>query len=136
MKDKFFKFFEIGKLDKGLFRIWVVLAIVWIAFMYFEVSQYHYKGYQKEKLGAYSCFFLEDDSRFYMTSSTKGAAGTNRQWFYREGFDTMKACKKVAYRDRNDFYLGIVFTILAPFFLILIWLFGKKMTLWIYRGFK
>ena len=30
MKDKFFKYFEIGKPDKGLFRIWIVISIIWI----------------------------------------------------------------------------------------------------------
>ena len=28
--EKFFKFFEVGKIDKGLFRIWIVISIIWI----------------------------------------------------------------------------------------------------------
>ena len=46
-KDKFFKFFEIGKLDKGLFRIWIILLIPYFIFGYLEIKDQntYYKNF-------------------------------------------------------------------------------------------
>ena len=131
MKDKFFKFFEIGKLDKGLFRIWIVLAIVLIAYVFVvDTFDWRYKNYQKEKYENNACLPIPGGR--WMITSIRGDIG----FFYPEGFDTLNECKKVAHRKRNGFYLSLILTILSPFSLILIWLFGKKITLWIRRGFK
>ena len=128
-KDKFFKFFEIGKLDKGLFRIWIVLAIVWIAYLFVvDVFDWRYRDYQKEKSENYYCL-SKTDGRWYIDDSSLG-------FFYSEGFATVNKCEKVINRNRNGFYQALILTILSPFSLILIWLFGKKITLWISRGFK
>ena len=50
MKDKFFKFFEIGKLDKGLFRIWIVLLPIFLFAMSVDLfTSSNYKEHQDIK---------------------------------------------------------------------------------------
>ena len=136
-KDKFFKFFEIGKLDKGLFRIWIVLAIVWIAYVFVvDTFDWRYREYQEEKFENLSCLPLASTGRYHIVQPPDSDSFSLRASFYKDGFATARECKKVANRDRNDFYLALILTILSPFSLIIIWLFGKKITLWIRRGFK
>ena len=136
MKDKFFKFFEIGKLDKGLFRIWIVLAIVWISYLLvFLVFDHLHKEYQKEKSENLYCLASPDG--LWHIDRPPGSDGYSfRDSFYKNGLATVNECEKVIHRDRNRFYQGLILTILSPFSLIIIWLFGKKITLWIRRGFK
>ena len=71
-KDKFFKFFEIGKLDKGLFRIWIILAIVCWAVMYYDIfNSSSYKDYKKAD--NYICVKMETGSYWYPATFESGA---------------------------------------------------------------
>ena len=138
MKDKFFKFFEIGKLDKGLFRIWIVLAIVLIAYVFVvDTFDWRYRKYQKEKSENLFCLSLASTGLYHIVQASDYDSYSTRASIYKEdGFTTIRECEEVANRDRNNFYLALILTILSPLSLIIIWLFGKKITLWIRRGFK
>jgi len=123
--------FEIGKLDRGLFRIWIVAAIVWIAFVFVvDTFDWRYKDYQEEKSFNFTCKESSFSDFYFLVSES------NNSWFRTSRFTTLKECQKVANRDKNNFYLSLVFAILSPLSLIIIWLYSKKIFLWIYRGFK
>ena len=130
MKDKFFKFFEIGKLDKGLFRIWIILAIVYWAVMYYDIfNSSSYKDYKKADY--YICV-QDTDNHWYPATFESGASSP----IIFSRFRLKKTCD--AYIDdwKYNFYFLFSGVTFLPFSLIIIWLFGKKITLWVYRGFK
>jgi len=135
--NNFVKFFEIGKLEKGLFRIWIVLAIAWIAYVFVvDTFDWRYREYQEEKSENLFCLSLADTGRYHIFQSPGSDNYSFRASFYKDGFATERECEEIANRERNNFYLALILTILSPFSLIIIWLFGKKITLWVYRGFK
>ena len=50
MKNNFSNFFEIGKLDKGLFRVWVILSIIWLIVMgVVYLDSYEIRAFSKAK---------------------------------------------------------------------------------------
>ena len=50
MKNNFLNFFGIGKLDKGLFRVGVILSIIWLIIIsVVNLDSYEVRAYSKAK---------------------------------------------------------------------------------------
>lgn len=131
MKQKLIKYFEINKLDRGLFRIWLVLAIVWFLLMIILfIQEGVFERYQNESAKGWKCR-LSVKTFQYEAYDKKGAVP-----FFGDNFDTLKKCNSFIHRARNDLIGIILFIITSPLFVLLSWLIIKKIFLWIYRGFK
>ena len=165
MKNNFSNFFEIGKLDKGLFRVWVILSIIWLIVMgVVYLNSYEIRAFSKAKkiTSNYDIYCeaieqtktrwkknvktnLLESTGFYKTGkiiygykAQVGSLGTlvgfgGTFWSYSE-------CVASYEKEKSEAFLNmiplIIFYFIAPFILALFYLLSKKMTLWIYRGFK
>ena len=53
---KIFKFLEINRFDRGLFRIWIILSIFWVIFILYALHQDKiYIKFRQESSMAYIC---------------------------------------------------------------------------------
>jgi|ETNmetMinimDraft_2_1059921.scaffolds.fasta_scaffold168544_1 hypothetical protein len=169
MKDKFFKFFEIGKLDKGLFRIWILLTILF--YIFFSIQLFTNSSgyaYQKRKSIDMSCapsslfknlsykglaadtkIYVRDDRFLIVEILNDGLRVMDRKEFEFLGYTTkflifapygifhnIDDCKKYINAPIKRFYSELALIIFLPFSVVFIWLFSKKIFLWIYKGFK
>ena len=150
MKDKFFKFFEIGKLDKGLFRIWLILLIPYFIFgyLYIKDSNTFYKNfdYDEERVTVANNYYCK------LLRVKKYIDATNDEYIIRYGISsyswvlnnnthsTLEEClletniKKIK-ETKERIFIYLIFIIL-PIILAFIFLIIKKTFLWVYRGFK
>lgn len=136
---KIVKFLEINKLDRGLFRIWIILSIFWIIFILYALHEDEiYTKFRQESSMAYVCgktigkeeyfpspFSTDIDSRDLIIRSHK----------YKK-FDNLEDCKKWTKYYRDHFFIVIAFLIFVPLGVVFIWFLLKKTFLWLYRGFK
>ena len=152
MKDKFFKFFEIGKLDKGLFRLWIILSIVYfiIGFMYIKDTNYDiknysfYKNFNYKNQETHGNYCQKDTYRLCGTCKwidEYGLPRTSHKFFStNKYYDSIEECinetQLKLISARKGFITVSLLYILLPFFLALVFLILKKIFLWIYRGFK
>tara|TARA_Y100000294_G_C8388638_1_gene269822 strand:- start:169 stop:660 length:492 start_codon:yes stop_codon:yes gene_type:complete len=163
MKDKFFKFFEIGKLDKGLFRIWIILSAAWLIFFsivflnswefgeYKEaIKQNNYKVncesfYKKVPVWKKNETTGISEVKGFLTTNTIVYGNKKEQEsilgaFSLSYFESYALCvhhyKKIKSEALLNLIPGIIFYILTPFLVALIYLFSKKGFLWIRQGFK
>ena len=158
-KDTFFKFFEIGKLEKGLFRIWIILSAAWLIFfaiVFFnswEFRQYKRAVQQSDYKVQCESFYKKDpvfknnevtgllEFKGMSTTSTKVYGNKKDQGgFLGLNFSSYKLCvnhyKKLRSEKLANLIPLIIFCFLTPILVALIYLFSKKCFLWIRQGFK
>ena len=147
----FIKFFEIGKIDKGLFRIWIVLTFIYSIFaiaVFYDSEPY--RDYSKIKN-----FNLETAKTTYCKKQNyyRGLTGYVKiEWYglsesitftdpMHIGYSrTFKECF-IGYTDLKDKfyknYISFIFILVSiPFIVALVYLIIKKIFIWVYRGFK
>ena len=130
MKENLYEFLEIGKLDKGLFRVWIVLTILWVSFLSFAIfDEGLYSKYKEEKAKSYVCI-KDKDNKYRAISSGK----ILDSYFLK--FDNLKNCQSFSKSKRNDLIYATGLTLLTPIIIIILWFFFKKTFLWLYRGFR
>ena len=130
MNENLRKFLEIGKLEKGLFRVWIVLTILWVSFLSFAIfDEGLYSKYKEEKTKSYICI-ERSDGRFNAISSGK----ILETYFFK--FDNLEHCESFIKSKRNDLFYAMSITLFTPILTIILWFFFKKTFLWLYRGFK
>ena len=157
MKKKLFKFFEIGKLEKGLFRIFIVLCVIYYPFYgyvlikdeYLSRDFQTYKMIKKDEKNNFDVL-CEYHSRktLKVIDGTLSAVMENVYGFKREytginldkTFKSKKKCIGYNLVKRNQIFSELSFFwtiyILSPLILMFTFLFLKKLVLWLYRGFK
>ena len=144
-KDKFFKFFEIGKLDKGLFRIWIILLIPYFIFGYLEIKDQntYYKNfdYNEESVTVSNndyCQRIEWKNFNDEPAESVTMYGPTVIWdaLHPTLGDCLASTKKAKIKEDNERRFVFLLFILAPIILAFILLIIKKTILWIYRGFK
>ena len=158
-KDKFFKFFEIGKLDKGLFRIWIILSAAWLIFTSIaflnnweykkivELSDYKinceavYKKVPSWKKNEITGIlehdgFLTTSTIIYANKFNHDLHGTFGGLWFKSRSECVNHYKKIKSGKLADMMPGIIFYFMTPFLVALIYLFSKKGFLWIRQGFK
>jgi hypothetical protein len=174
MKKIFLHFFEIGKLDKGLFRIWIVLTILFCIIAYVDfLGSPQVKKYNKIK--SMKCISTEayleglnefardiikkknnfpDHSSYIIVEMKNDKISYLNKYKLRSRniwslypkyekysyFNKLSNCErpidkiKFEYNsERRDFIAALI---LFPFVILILWLFSKKIFLWIVRGFK
>ena len=165
MKKKFIKFFEIGKLERGLFRIWIIISVIWVISAYiFYSSQYEIKNqkfwdyayskpqiYFKPQFKHFRKAIKSKDNKFRILvwEATKRTIWAHRDIYNDFGPQTLDLQKEFNSRDECiDYYLikkNIAFKqaiptyliiFLLPFLAFVFYLFSKKIFLWVGRGFK
>mgnify|MGYP006090082285 CR=1 FL=1 len=143
MKKNLKNYFEIGRLDRGLFRIWLILLIPYLIFGYLIIKD-EYKSYKdfnysnESKLSSKSYYCKPNYLTYKSIDPDKEDSRIKR---YGSGFHyTLKDCllhfknkKNDADNERKIVYSIII---LLPFVVVLAFLVIKKIILWIYRGFK
>ncbi len=143
-KDKFFKFFEIGKLDKGLFRIWIILLIPYFIFGYLEIKD-GYKRYKNFDYNEESVTVSNNEyckgiqmKKYINSDELVTMYGPTNNWnlLHSTLGDCLASTKKAKIKEDNERRFVFLLFILAPIILAFILLIIKKTILWIYRGFK
>ena len=166
VKQELINFLEIGKIEKGLFRIWVVISIIFYLFFYSIMFQEDiYKDFRDISKKNYFClknselFKIEDiPPDYYVIGELVGL--TTKIEFPRPvkkssystflsspalGYDIFKdydkfkdekSCKSFINQPKNDFLIAFFLITFFPLSLIFVWFLFKKTYLWIYRGFK
>ena len=134
-KNVFFEFFEIKKLDKGLFRVWILLSILWVCFVAVVIYADDMIKQAKEEqelsltcigksttgMDVYTLYSLKDKTDY----------ATNIFRFY-----SLKDCEKFINHDRRALNFAVQISIGGPLLVLFLWFFLKKTYLWLYRGFK
>lgn len=166
MRQELIKFLEIGKLEKGLFRIWLVLSLIFYLLYYSMMfTEDIYKDFREISKKNYFCFknselFKIDDipPDYYvigeLVSLTKKLEfprpvkkSTYSKFLHSPalGYDIFKpydkfkdekSCNNFINEPKNNFLTVFFLVTIFPFFLIFVWFLFKKTYLWIYRGFK
>ena len=163
-KDKFFKFFEIAKLDKGLFRIWIILSVLWFIIFPFILDDHEFREYQESKKyinkpNVY-CEELEEKQIIWRKNEITGFSeldgirktgrnvygyGTTSILLSPDGghlgrFRSLAECTNFYKEEKSKAFVNLIplfiFYFLTPFLVALIYLFSKKVFLWIRQGFK
>ena len=156
MKKKLIKFFEIGRLEKGLFRIWILLCIIYYPFsMYSLINEYpssiDYRVYQvtkkdEKKNFSFLCqYFTKNEMKYFQGEwfgSSEKVYGIKKSYLFSTDitFNSKEEC--ISYRlksKRHALYNMIAywsFFFFLPLILAITFLFSKKLILWLYRGFK
>ena len=155
MKNKLFKFFEIGKLEKGLFRIWIVLCIIYYPFFgYAFITEYshnfeQYKMIKKDEKNNFNilCEYYTEEILLYVDG--KFQSKTQKVYGFKKGYTGINLEKKFSSKSKCDGYQLIkkkqIFSelslisfvyLISPLLLMFSYLFSKKLILWLYRGFK
>ena len=162
-KNNFIKFLEIGRVDKGLFRIWIVFAVIFYSFCYYQLfTSTEFRNYKIAKnVGscATSTLFSALDlpkETFVLVKVTDAGDGiriveTNEYGkinFYTYGktanvivsgidvFKNEKGCKSFINGPIKEFYVILFILTIFPISLILLWFVFKKIIVWVFRGFK
>ena len=135
---KIVKFLEINKLDKGLFRIWIILSIFWISFVLYAIHHDElYSEYLEESSKSYFCastlVLKTGDKKEYFPVSGGGDGLKSHQWLK---FDNLKDCISWTNKNRNQFLIAVSLIFLIPIGAIFMWFLLKKTFLWLYRGFR
>ena len=157
MKNKLFKFFEVGKLEKGLFRIWIVLCLIYYPFYGYSLitdrfisSDYSfYKLVKKEEKNNFDVLCEYHSKKTFkafegtLFAVTENVYGYNKQYIgidLEKTFKSKKKCigynlvkKKQAFANFATHWIIFIF---SPLIIALSFLFSKKLVLWLYRGFK
>ena len=165
MKKKFIKFFEIGKLERGLLRVWIVLSVVWVVSTYifyssqYEVENHKYLSYASSKPDIYCkpqykkirVPFETNGSTFWILKSTDKVVWGHQDIFNegRKGllrydvknlFDSRDKCISFYKAKKNSAYKEAfsyyLIIFLTPFLIPIFYLFSKKVFFWVRRGFK
>ena len=132
-KNQFIDFLEINKLDKGLFRIWIILSIFWISFVLYAIHHDDlYSEYLEESSKSYFCASTLDKKQYFPVGGDKGKLKPH-QWLK---FDNLKDCISWTNKNRNQFLIAVSLIFLIPIGAIFMWFLLKKTFLWLYRGFK
>tara|TARA_Y100000768_G_C23595754_1_gene503665 strand:+ start:72 stop:536 length:465 start_codon:yes stop_codon:yes gene_type:complete len=151
----FIKFFEIGKIDKGLFRIWIVLTIIYSVFAaisFYESTEYNnYSRIKNFNSDTAKTLYCKKQSRhmgfsgfvkteWYGLSEWMSNFSSNSNPMDIGISKTFEKCF-VTYSDLkikfyNNYITLILYLILIPFIIAFAYLLVKKTFLWIYRGFK
>ncbi len=163
-KNSFKNFLEIGRLDRGLFRIWILCAVIYYFFFYFNLftsTEFHnYKIASNIGHCTTSTLFskMELPKETFVISKVTDAGdgirivemkeyGSIDHYTYGKiangvivvGIDVFKdetACKSFINGPIKEFYFIFVIMTLIPIIIILIWFLFKKTFIWIYKGFK
>tara|TARA_B100001057_G_C22457206_1_gene797376 strand:- start:44 stop:562 length:519 start_codon:yes stop_codon:yes gene_type:complete len=171
MKKKLFKFFEIGKIDRGLFRIWIVLSIIFIIYIILdtlssknnEISNYSSAMETVRKPSVYCKPQFKHDLITTTTVINNNEILLPKYWKRSENneviygheniyektfgvlfenpktFSSQSDCKnyykKIKDEAFNKMFVLLLSVISIPFYILIIYLFLKKIFLWIKRGF-
>ena len=166
MYRELIKFLEIGKLEKGLFRVWVVLALIFYIFFYSVIfNEDIYKNFREASKRNYFCttnveFQIENiplenfviGEFFEFSKTLKGIRPAKKSSYWGilgfsntrglnilkdyDEFKDKKTCEEFLNEPRNDFFRALLIITFFPILVIFFWFFFKKILLWIYRGFK
>ena len=134
-KNDFFEFLEIKKLDRGLFRIWILLSILWICFVAVAIyADDMIKQAKEEKELSLICIKtstigLDVYTLYNFKDKTDYATSIHR-------FYSLKDCEKFINHDRRALNFAVQSSIGGPLLVLFLWFFLKKTYLWLYRGFK
>ena len=163
MKKKLIKFFEIGKLERGLFRIWIILSIVWVGYAYLYSSEWNHEiktfnqsvqttlnldvyckpqYFQKPIYGELDGTKIQigwkkTDAIIYghvdLYRTYVRFIETKTFMSYEECREHYRQAKNAAFKEAFPIF---VYTFLIPFIVAIFYLFLKKLFLWTIRGFK
>jgi hypothetical protein len=141
---KIFKFLEINRFDRGLFRIWIILSIFWVIFILYALHQDKiYIKFRQESSMAYICgkslgkeeYFPSPFSNFLENKDIDDRDLIIRSHKYYK-FDNLEDCKKWTKYYRSQFFIIIAYLFFVPLAVVFFWFLLKKTYLWLYRGFK
>ena len=134
-KNDFFEFLEIKKLDRGLFRVWILLSILWICFIAVAIyADDMIKQAKDEKELSLICIKKSTiglDVFTLYSLKNKSYYSPNIFRFY-----SLKDCKKFTNRDSRLLHFTVLIAFFGPLLVLFLWFFLKKTYLWLYRGFK
>ena len=163
MKKKLIKFFEIGKLERGLFRVWIVLSIIWFISSYifysskYEIENHKFWSFASSEpkifckpqfkhvkkpfeFNGMTLFTWEKSQGTVWAHMDKYNQGKILNLDLQKVFNSRDDCieyylkkKLSAYKYAAPTYLTIFLT---PFLISILYLFSKKTFLWVRRGFK
>ena len=147
MKKNLKNYFEIGRLDRGLFRIWLILLIPYLIFGYLIIKD-EYKSYKdfnysnESKLSSKSYYCKPIYLTYKNLDSDKEDIRVKRYGatMYSSSHNTLEDCllyfKNKKNDEDNERKILYSLFILLPFVVVVAFLVIKKIILWIYRGFK
>ena len=144
MKKNLKNYFEIGRLDRGLFRIWLILLIPYLIFGYLIIKD-EYKSYKdfnysnESKLSSKS-YYCKPIYLTYKSDKEDIRVKRYGTTMYSSSHNTLEDCllyfKNKKNDEDNERKILYSLFILLPFVVVLAFLVIKKIILWIYRGFK
>ena len=129
-KIKLFEFLEINKLDRGLFRIWIVLTILWLCSMtYAIIDEKLIHKAREEQNKILTC--VETTGGYFQLMDLK----TFKKEFFTDFYSYEECLSFVKYNTKN-LNNAVIITIGGPILVLFFWFFFKKLFLWLYRGFR